>query len=67
MATFAAGLIVGLALGLIVIGFLAVAAYEHGYDEAIPKRKQWRAKLVAREAALRAVPRWPLARPARSP
>lgn len=49
--TFAAGLVIGLALGLIVIGFLAIAAYERGYDEAIGKRKQWRAELVARRVA----------------
>jgi predicted membrane chloride channel (bestrophin family) len=52
---FTAGLIVGLALGLIVIGFLAIAAYERGYDEAIGKRKQWRAELVARRAAAQRV------------
>jgi hypothetical protein len=49
--TFATGLVIGLALGLIVIGFLAIAAYERGYDEAIGKRKQWRAELVARRVA----------------
>ncbi len=53
---FAAGLIVGLALGLIVIGFLAVAAYQRGYEEAIGKRKTWRAELVARRTAVRAMP-----------
>ncbi len=53
---FAAGLVVGLALGLIVIGFLAVAAYQRGYDEAVGKRRLWRAELVARRAAARAVP-----------
>ena len=52
--TFAAGLIIGLALGLIVIGFLAIAAYQKGYEEAIGKRKVWRAELVARRAAARA-------------
>lgn len=51
MVTFAAGLIVGLALGLIIVGFLAVAAYERGYDEAVGRRKQWRAELVARRTA----------------
>lgn len=49
--TFGAGLVVGLALGLIVIGFLAIAAYERGYDEAVGKRKEWRAELVARRTA----------------
>lgn len=51
MVSFAAGLVVGLALGPIVIGFLAVAAYERGYDEAVGKRKHWRAELVARRSA----------------
>ena len=51
METFAAGLVLGLALGLIVIGFLAIAAYERGYDEAVGKRKYWRAELVARRTA----------------
>lgn len=54
--TFAAGLIVGLALGLIIIGFLAVAAYQRGYEEAIGKRRTWRAELVARRLAVRAAP-----------
>jgi hypothetical protein len=51
MTEFAAGLAIGLAFGVIVIGFLAVAAYERGYDEAIGKRKQWRTELVARRVA----------------
>jgi hypothetical protein len=52
--TFAAGLMIGLALGLIIIGFLAVAAYQRGYEEAVGKRRVWRAELVARRAAARA-------------
>ena len=51
--TFAAGLMIGLALGLIIIGFLAVAAYQRGYEEAVGKRRVWRAELVARRAAAR--------------
>lgn len=43
----------GLALGLIIIGFLAVAAYQRGYEDAFGRRKQWRAELVARQAAVR--------------
>jgi len=46
-----AGLAIGLAFGVIAIGFLAVAACERGYDEAIGKRKRWRAELVARRVA----------------
>ena len=48
---FVAGLVIGLALGMIIIGFLAVAAYQKGYDEAVGKRRTWRAELVARRAA----------------
>jgi hypothetical protein len=51
---FAEGFVIGLALGLIVIGFLAVAAYQKGYEEAVGKRKTWRAELVARRVAARA-------------
>jgi hypothetical protein len=50
---FGMGLMVGLALGLIVIGFLAVAAYQRGYEDAFGRRKQWRTELVARQAAVR--------------
>lgn len=53
MMTFAAGLVVGLALGLVTVGFLAIAAYQRGYAEAAGQRKQWRAELVARRAAVR--------------
>jgi hypothetical protein len=53
---FVAGLVLGLALGLIVIGFLAIAAYQRGIEEATGKRKVWRAELVARRAAVRAMP-----------
>ena len=48
---FALGLMVGTALGIVVIGFLAVRAYDHGYDEALDRRKAWRGELVARQAA----------------
>jgi len=51
--TFAAGLIVGLALGLVIVGFLAIAAYQRGYDEAFGRHKEWRAELVARKTAMR--------------
>jgi TRAP-type C4-dicarboxylate transport system permease large subunit len=51
--TFAAGIVVGLALGLVIVGFLAIAAYQRGYDEAFGRRKEWRAELVARKAAVR--------------
>lgn len=53
MFVFVLGLMVGLALGLIVIGFLAIAAYQRGYEDAFGRRRQWRAELVARQAAVR--------------
>ncbi len=51
MEAFAVGLILGLAFGISAIGFLAVGAYERGFNEALHRRKAWRAELVARQAA----------------
>ena len=39
MLIFALGMMVGTALGIVVVGFLAVRAYDHGYDEALLRRK----------------------------
>lgn len=50
MAAFLIGLAVGVTLGVIVVAFLAVDAYERGFGEALLRRKAWRAELVAREA-----------------
>jgi hypothetical protein len=55
MLIFALGMMLGTALGIIVIGFLAVRSYTHGYDEALERRKAWRGELLARQAvAIRA-------------
>jgi hypothetical protein len=51
MLIFALGMMVGTALGIIVIGFLAVRSYDHGYTEALERRKAWRGELVARQTA----------------
>ena len=56
MMLFALGVVVGVALGVIVVGFLAIAAYQRGYDEAFGRRREWRAELVARRAAIRDLP-----------
>ena len=32
------GLVIGAALGLLVIGFLAIGAYDRGYDAALRER-----------------------------
>lgn len=53
MLDFGLGLMLGLALGMIIVGFLAVAAYQRGYEDAFGRRKHWRAELVARQAAVR--------------
>lgn len=51
MLIFALGMMVGTALGIIVVGFLAVGSYNHGYDHALERRKAWRGELVARQTA----------------
>ena len=51
MEALALGILIGLAFGVLVIGFLAVGAYERGFNEALHRRKVWRAELVARQAA----------------
>jgi hypothetical protein len=55
MLIFALGMTLGTALGIVVVGFLAVRSYDHGYTEALERRKAWRGELVARQtAAIRA-------------
>jgi hypothetical protein len=44
-------MMVGTALGIVVIGFLSVRAYGQGYDEALDRRKAWRGELMARQTA----------------
>ena len=51
MEAFVVGMIIGLAFGVAVVGFLAVGAYDRGFNEALHRRKAWRAELVARQAA----------------
>jgi len=45
---FFAGLFLGVALSMIVLGFLATNAYGRGYDEATMRRREWRTELLAR-------------------
>ena len=49
MLIFALGMMLGTALGIIVVGFFAVRSYGHGYDEALERRKAWRGELQARQ------------------
>lgn len=51
MEAFVVGLVIGVAFGVIIIGFLAVGAYDRGFNEALHRKKAWRAELVARQAA----------------
>jgi len=44
-------MMLGTALGIVVVGFLAVRSYDHGYTEALERRKAWRGELVARQTA----------------
>lgn len=55
MEAFVFGLLVGVAFGVIVVGFLAVGAYDRGFNEALHRRKAWRAELVVRQAAAQRV------------
>src|SRR5437867_1479302 len=47
MLLFAIGLMAGVALGMIIVGFLAIGAYDRGYTDALERRKAWRGQLVA--------------------
>jgi hypothetical protein len=53
MEAFVVGLMIGVAFGVVVIGFLAVGAYDRGFNEALTRRKAWRTELVARQATAR--------------
>jgi len=56
MLIFALGLMAGVALGVLVVGFLAVGAYNKGFDEAMERKRAWRTELVARQnVAVRAM------------
>jgi len=51
--SFFAGLFLGVALAVVVLGFLAIQAYGRGYEEAAAGRRMWRAELAARRLAAR--------------
>ena len=45
------GLLVGVVFGTIVVGFLAVGAYDRGYEDALERKGARVAELRARHAA----------------
>jgi len=63
MLIFALGIMAGVALGVLVVGFLAVGAYNKGFAEAMEGRKAWRSELVARkDVSIRAMHAQPVKR-----
>lgn len=53
MDAFLVGLVVGIAFGMVVVGFLAVGSYQRGFSQALERRKEWRGELVARQVVAR--------------
>lgn len=51
MEALVVGIVIGLAFGVTVVGFLAVGAFDRGFNEALHGKKAWRTELVARQAA----------------
>lgn len=51
MMLFGFWLLAGLALGMILMAFLAIGTYERGYEAGYVRRKFWRTELEARRAA----------------
>ena len=51
MEALVIGIMIGVAFGVTVVGFLAVGAYDRGFNEALHRKKAWRTELVARQAA----------------
>lgn len=63
MLIFALGLMAGVTLGVLVVGFLAVGAYNKGFSDAQERRQAWRSELVARQdAGIRAMRAHPVKR-----
>lgn len=52
MMVFGLWLLAGVALGMILMAFLAIGTYQRGYAEGYFLRRPWRAELGARRLAL---------------
>ena len=48
MLVFGLGILFGVVLGTIVVGFLAVSAYDRGFEDALERRGERMAELRAR-------------------
>ena len=53
MVLFGFWLLAGIALGMILMGFLAIGTYQRGYEEGYFRRKPWRGELAARRQGTR--------------
>lgn len=51
MMLFGFWLLAGLALGMILMAFLAIGTYQRGYEAGYVSRKSWQAELEARRTA----------------
>lgn len=49
MSPFVLGTLVGFAFGLVIVGLLAVSAYERGFQDALQRRGHRIAELRARQ------------------
>jgi hypothetical protein len=55
MVLFGFWILAGVALGMILMGFLAMGTYQRGFEEGYFRRKPWRGELAARRQAVRNV------------
>lgn len=51
MMIFGFWLLAGLALGMILMAFLAIGTYQRGYEAGCVQRRSWRTELEARRTA----------------
>jgi hypothetical protein len=55
MVLFGFWIMAGVALGMVLMGFLAMGTYQRGFEEGYFRRKPWRGELAARRQAVRNV------------
>ncbi|MGH2379446.1 MAG: hypothetical protein ACRDGT_13375 [Candidatus Limnocylindria bacterium] len=52
MVIFGIWLVAGVAIGMILMAFLAIGTYKRGYEEGYGLRRPWRSELGARRLAV---------------